>query len=370
MTVRLSASFCLAGKIKKPPSRTIQFPLERVFKIMVVNIIIMRMEIVFHPNGGSMSELYSLSGKKIWIVGHNGMVGSAISRRLDQENCNVLTVGRDDLDLTRQSDVEDWLSSHEIDAVFLAAAKVGGIYANATYPAEFLYDNLMIAANVIHASWKQKIEKLMFLGSSCIYPRMAPQPMTEDALLTGSLEPTNEWYALAKISGIKLCQAYRQQYGCDFISAMPTNLFGPGDNFHPENSHAPAALMRRMHEAKVGGQKSVIVWGTGKPKREFLYVDDLADGLVFLMKKYSDNCHVNVGTGVAESMIDFANRLKRIVGFDGELQFDIGRPDGPPVKLMNISKINGLGWHAETALQDGLERYYTWFLENQQQIRT
>ncbi len=316
-----------------------------------------------------MANLYSLNDKNVWVAGHNGMVGSAIVRRLEQENCTIITAGRNQLDLTKQDKVIHWVSENDIDAIIIAAAKVGGIHANTTYPAEFLHDNLMIAANIIEAAKQKNIEKLLFLGSSCIYPRQAQQPMKEEALLTGALEPTNEWYSIAKIAGIKLCQAYRQQYGCDFISGMPTNLYGPCDNFHPENSHVPAALLQRFHQAKTSDAPTVSVWGTGTPKREFLYSDDLADGCIFLMKNYSDNSHVNIGTGQAETIKSFANMIKNTVGYEGELCFDTSKPDGMPTKVMDVSKINDMGWKAKTSLQDGLQQYYSWFLENQSQLR-
>lgn len=316
-----------------------------------------------------MSNSYSLAGKKIWVAGHNGMVGKALVKRLEQENCNIITVERNAVNLTNQQDVSNWMSTQKLDAVFIAAAKVGGIHANSTYPAEFLHENLMIAANIIHAAYEENVEKLMFLGSSCIYPRHAAQPMSEDALLTSALEPTNEWYAIAKIAGIKLCQAYRQQYGCDFISGMPTNLYGPGDNFHPENSHVPAALLQRFHAAKQTEDKEVQIWGTGSPQREFLYTEDLADACVFLMQQYSDMSHVNIGTGRAISIADFAKKIQDTVNYKGDLTFDTTRPDGMPVKVMDVTKINSLGWTAQTSLQVGLTKYYSWFLENQGQIR-
>lgn len=311
-----------------------------------------------------ITEVYSLAGKRVWVAGHRGMVGSAIVRRLAEEDCTVLTVGRDAVDLTRQAEVEDWMASERPVAVFLAAARVGGIHANNTYPADFLYDNLAIEANIIHAAHRLGVEKLLLLGSSCIYPREAPQPMTEEVLLTGPLEPTNEWYAIAKIAGIKLCQAYRRQHGCDFISAMPANLYGPSDNFHPENSHVPAALLRRFHEAKAAGADAVTVWGTGVSRREFLHVDDLADACVFLMKTWSGDSHVNVGTGKDITIADFARTVARTVGFAGRLEFDPSRPDGAPRKVMDVSRLSSMGWTAPTPLDDGLRHYYQWFLEN------
>jgi len=265
--------------------------------------------------------------------------------------------------------VEDWLAENRPQAVFVAAAKVGGILANDTYPADFLYDNLAIEANVIHAAWRVGVEKLLFLGSSCIYPREAPQPMAEEALLTGPLEKTNQWYAIAKISGVMLCQAYRRQYDCDFISAMPTNVYGPGDNFNPEYSHVPAALLRRFHEAKEAAASSVVVWGTGRPTREFLYVDDLADACLFLMKRYSGDRHVNVGTGKEIAIREFAETIKEIVGYRGELVFDPSRPDGTPRKVLDVSALSALGWRAQTSLREGLALYYEWFLNNRAGLR-
>ena len=303
-------------------------------------------------------QLYALTGKKIYVAGHRGMVGSAIVRRLEKEECEILTAGREDADLTRQNEVEQWMADNKPDAVFLAAAKVGGIHANNTLPAEFLYDNLMIATNIIHAAYKNDVEKLMFLGSSCIYPREASQPMTEDSLLTGPLEPTNEWYAIAKIAGIKMCQAYRRQHGCDFISAMPTNLYGPGDNYHPEHSHVPAALIRRFHEAREKGDKRVTVWGTGKPLREFMHVDDLADACVFLMQHYSEEEHINIGSGQEVSIANFAETVAKVTGFAGKLEFDTSRPDGTPRKLMDSRRIHDLGWHSKINLEAGLEDAY------------
>jgi GDP-L-fucose synthase len=292
------------------------------------------------------------------------MVGAAIARRLTSEGCEMLRVDHGALDLRDQAATESWIAKTKPQAIFLAAAKVGGIHANNTYPVDFLYDNLMIEANIIHGAHKAGVEKLLFLGSSCIYPREADQPITEEALLTGPLEPTNEWYAVAKIAGIKLGQAYRRQHGCDFISAMPTNLFGPGDNFHPENSHVPAALLARFHQAKVAGAEEVTVWGTGRPRREFLYVDDLADACVFLMKTYSDETHVNVGTGTDISIHDFAKLIADTVGFEGSLAFDTSRPDGMARKLLDVSRLEALGWTAPTPLEQGIKHTYHWFVEN------
>ena len=316
-----------------------------------------------------MTVPYSLSGKRVWVAGHRGMVGGAILRRLAREGCELLTVGRERVDLTRQAETEEWMAAARPQAVFLAAARVGGIHANATYPADFLYDNLAIQTNIIHAAHKIGVEKLLFLGSSCIYPRDAAQPMREDALLTGPLEPTNEWYAIAKIAGIKQCQAYRKQHGCDFISAMPTNLYGMGDNFHPENSHVPAALLRRFHEAKISSAPEVTVWGTGKPRREFMYVEDAADALVHVMRHYSADRHVNVGTGTDVSIAEFAALVRATVGYEGRLTFDPGRPDGMPRKVMDVSALKALGWTAPTSLESGLKHYYRWFLESAAALR-
>ncbi|MCB1531265.1 MAG: GDP-L-fucose synthase [Alphaproteobacteria bacterium] len=307
---------------------------------------------------------YNLTDKKIWVAGHNGMVGAAIVRRLQEEGCEVLITPRDELDLTRQADVEDWVAKNKPDAVFLAAAKVGGIHANNTYPAEFLYENLAIEANIIHAAYINKVEKLVFLGSSCIYPKHAPQPMKEEDLLTGPLEQTNEWYAVAKIAGIKLCQAYRKQYGCDFVSVMPTNLYGPGDNYHPENSHVPAALIRRFHEAKEARDSEVVIWGTGAPLREFMHVDDMADACVFVMKNYSDDEFLNVGTGEEISIQDFANTVAQMVGYTGKVKNDLSKPDGTMRKLIDSSKLRGLGWMPSYTLTDGLAMTYEHFCEH------
>ncbi|HET9717872.1 MAG TPA: GDP-L-fucose synthase [Pseudolabrys sp.] len=306
--------------------------------------------------------LFELRGKRVFVAGHNGMAGSAITRRLASEGCEILTADRRSLDLTRQSDTERWLAESRPDAVFLAAGRVGGIYANDTYPADFIADNLAIALNVIQGSFKAGVKKLLALGSSCIYPKLAPQPMAEDALLTGPLEPTNQWYAIAKIAAIKLCEAYRKQHRADFISAMPTNLYGRGDNYHPKDSHVPAALIRRFHEGKMAGAPTVTVWGTGKPRREFLSSDDLADACVFLMKHYSDMEFVNIGTGEDVTIADFAAEVARVVGFKGKIVFDRSRPDGAPRKLLNVSKINRLGWSPKISLRDGLADAYADFL--------
>jgi GDP-L-fucose synthase len=315
------------------------------------------------------NALYSLEAKRVWVAGHRGMAGSAIVRRLASEGCEILTVDRTQLDLTRQQAVQDWMAAQHPHAVFVAAAKVGGILANMTRPAEFLYDNLIMEANIIHAAWSVGVEKLLFLGSSCIYPRGAPQPMPEDALLTGPLEPTNEWYAVAKIAGIKLCQAYRAQYGCDFISAMPTNLYGSGDNYDLEEGHVAAALQVKMHHAKVTGAPTVELWGTGTPRREFLYVDDMADGLVFMMKHYSDAPHLNIGTGVDITIRELAELIAKVAGYRGELVYDRSKPDGMPRKVMDVSRLSALGWKASTPLEEGFRRAYTWYVDNVYQTR-
>src|SRR3954462_12916009 len=301
---------------------------------------------------------FELKGKSVYVAGHRGMVGSALARRLEREDVRLVTVDRRELDLCNQAAVFDWFARVRPQVIFLAAAKVGGIVANNTLRAEFIYDNIAIAANVIHAAHRNGAEKLMFLGSSCIYPKLAAQPLREDSVLTGPLEPTNEPYAIAKIAGIKMAEAYRSQYGSDFISVMPTNLYGPGDNYHPELSHVFAPLIRRFHEAKVSGAKSVVVWGTGTPRREFLYVDDMADACVHLMKTYSSAELVNIGTGEDITIAEFARVVAEIVGYSGEIDFDSSRPDGTPRKLLDVSRLAKLGWRATTPLQDGLRRAY------------
>lgn len=303
---------------------------------------------------------------KIFVAGHMGMVGAAVVRRLQSLGyTNIVTRTHSELDLTRQAAVETFFGLERPEVVVLAAAKVGGIHANNTYPAEFIYQNLMMECNVIHSAYQQKVSKLLFLGSSCIYPRMAPQPIPENALLTGELEKTNEAYALAKISGLKMCDYYRRQYGCDFISAMPTNLYGPCDNYHPQNSHVIPALIRKFHEAKVAQKTEVEIWGTGKPLREFLYVDDLAEALVFLLENYSAEGHVNVGSGVELSIAEIASTVKEVVGYEGILTFNSSMPDGTPRKIMDSSHINTLGWKASTDLRQGLHKAYAWALDNQ-----
>jgi len=310
------------------------------------------------------AEIYSLKGKRVWVAGHRGMVGSAILRRLAAADCACLTVDRATLDLTRQAAVEAWLAAERPDLVILAAAKVGGILANDSAPGCFLHDNLAIQTNVIHGAWRAGVEKLLFFGSSCVYPKLAPQPMPEDCLLTAALEPTNEWYAVAKIAGLKLCQAYRRQYGADFISVVPCNLYGPGDNFDLNAGHVVPALLRKMHEAKLAGAATVEVWGSGRPRREFLFVDDLADAVLHLIAVYSGESHINVGCGSDGTIAELAATIKAVVGFQGEVVFDSGKPDGTPRKLLDVSRLTTLGWHPKTALAEGLRRTYEWFLEN------
>jgi GDP-L-fucose synthase len=307
---------------------------------------------------------------KIYVAGHRGMVGSAITRRLnDLGYKNIVSRTSKELDLTNQAAVNEFFESEKPDYVFLSAAKVGGIYANDTYPADFIRDNLLIQTNVIDASYRNDVTKLLFLGSSCIYPKMAKQPITEDQLLTGPLEPTNEWYAIAKIAGIKMCQAYRKQYGFNAISLMPTNLYGEGDNFHLENSHVIPALIRKFHDAKQADSSSVEVWGTGKAKREFIDVKDLAEAAVFLMLNYDEAEIVNVGTGVDVSIAELAALVKKVTGFDGEIVFDTSKPDGTPRKLLDVSKLHKLGWKETISLEDGLTNAYNWFLDNQDDYR-
>jgi len=306
---------------------------------------------------------FDLAGKRVFVAGHRGMVGSALVRRLAFEPCEVLSADRRLLDLTRQADTEAWLRDNRPDVVVVAAARVGGIAYNNAYPVDFLVDNLAIELNLIRSAFASGVGKLLFLGSSCIYPRFAPQPMPEEALLTGPLEPTNEWYAVAKIAGIKLVEAYRRQYGADFISLMPTNLYGPGDNYHPEHSHVPAALIRRFHEAKLANTPSVTVWGTGRPRREFLAVDDLADACVFVLKNYSGDQFLNVGTGWDLTIAEFAQLVAEVVGYQGRIKFDPSRPDGTPQKLLDVSRLTQLGWTAQTQLRDGIAAAYQDYLK-------
>jgi GDP-L-fucose synthase len=307
-------------------------------------------------------KIFDLSGKRIYVAGHRGMVGSAIVRRLDGYGCEVITAGREQADLERQDLTERFLSTTKPDAVIVAAGTVGGIHANQAYPAEFIANNLAIALNTIQGSYNAGVKKLLFLGSSCIYPKFARQPIGEEELLTGPLEPTNEWYAIAKIAGIKLCQAFRRQYGADFISLMPTNLYGPGDNYHPDDSHVLAALIRRVHEAKREGVPAVTVWGTGTPRREFLFVDDLADACVFALEHYTGESHLNVGSGEEVTIADAGKLIAKIINYGGNLVFDTSRPDGTPRKFLDSSKLNEMGWRARTSLRDGLELTYSEFL--------
>jgi len=315
----------------------------------------------------------------IYVAGHRGMVGSAIVRHLESNSDNrIITKSRAELDLTDQVQVADFFAKNKIDQVYLAAAKVGGIHANNVYPAEFIYQNLMIETNIIHQAYQAGVKKLLFLGSSCIYPKLAKQPMAENSLLTGELEPTNEPYAIAKIAGIKMCESYNRQYGVDYRSVMPTNLYGPNDNFHPENSHVVPALIRRFHEAKIDGAQEVVIWGSGTPMREFLYVDDMASASVFVMqlsaKKYSENTdsmlsHINVGTGCDCTIKMLAESVAKVVGFSGEIAFDTSKPDGAPRKLMNVDRLRKMGWAYETELDDGLRHSYQWFLRNAENVR-
>ena len=314
--------------------------------------------------------IFDLRGKRVFLAGHAGMAGSAIMRRLEREDCDIIFASRRDLDLRQAEAVDHFMAQAKPDAVFVAAGKVGGIRANATFPADFLADNVAIALNTIRSAHRYAVKKLVFLGSSCIYPRLAPQPMSPDALLTGPLEPTNQWYAIAKIAGIKLCEAYRLQHGADFVSVMPTNLYGPGDNYHPEDSHVPAALLRRFHEAKISGAPSVTVWGTGSPRREFMAVDDLADACVFVMKCYSELPFLNIGTGEDLTIADFARIVAEVVGYRGKITFDRSQPDGAPRKLLDVSRINELGWRATIPLGEGFQRMYADFLERYDAIRT
>ena len=307
------------------------------------------------------SETFSLSGKRVWVAGHRGMVGSAIVRGLEGEDCEVLTVGRGEVDLRNQGQTRDWILAQKPDAIFLAAATVGGILANDTEPARFLYDNLVIASNIIHAAHEAKTEKLLFLGSSCIYPKFADQPIQEDSLLTGSLEPTNEWYAVAKIAGLKMCQAYQKQYGSRFVSAMPTNLYGSHDNFDLNSSHVIPALIRKAHEAKVSGAAAMTVWGSGAPRREFLHADDCADALIFLMKTYEGASHVNVGSGDDLPISELVSVIADVVGFEGRIDYDRSKPDGTPRKLMSADQLRALGWSPKISLRDGLAHAYDWY---------
>ncbi len=307
---------------------------------------------------------FSLAGKRVWVAGHRGMVGSALVRRLAREDCEILTVDRAALDLTRQAETERWIAEARPEAIFLAAAKVGGILANNLFRADFLRDNLMIETNILAAAHAAGTQKVLFLGSSCIYPKFAPQPIREDDLLTGKLESTNEPYAIAKIAGLKLAEAYRLQHGADFISAMPTNLYGPGDNFDLQSSHVLPALIRKAHEARTRGDDSLTIWGTGSVRREFLHVDDCADALLFLMQHYSGESHVNVGSGEDQTILELARLVCDVVGFTGRIVTDTGKPDGTPRKLLSSERLKALGWAPRIPLREGIEQTYRWFIEN------
>ena len=304
---------------------------------------------------------FEFAGARIWVAGHTGMVGDALLRRLAREDCRILTVGHGELDLRRQDRVMEWMEDNRPSAVLMAAARVGGILANDSYPADFIYDNMMIEANIIHGAQAIGVAKLLFLGSSCVYPKLVPQPIAESSLLGGPLEPTNQWYAVAKIAGIKLCQAYRLQYGCDFISAMPTNLYGPGDNFDLAASHVVPALIAKAHAAKLANGETLEVWGSGKARREFLHVDDAADALVYLLASYSGDAPVNVGCGEDVTIAELAELISRVVGFTGGLSFDTAKPDGAPRKLLDTSRLEALGWKAKIPLREGLELAYEWY---------
>lgn len=310
------------------------------------------------------NPIYDLEGKRVWIAGDGGMVGAALMRRLSVEPCELVTVPREEVDLRRPEQLRRWMGRARPDVVFVAAARVGGILANQSRPAEFIYDNLMIEANIVAASHEFEVEKLLMLGSSCIYPKIAPQPIVEESLLTGPLEPTNQWYAVAKIAGIKLCQAYRRQYGCDFISAMPSNLYGPGDNFDQVSGHVVPALIAKAHCARRHQSPRLEIWGTGKPRREFLHVGDAADALVHLLKFYSDEQHVNIGTGTDVEIRELAELICTVVDYRGELAFDTEKPDGTPRKLLNVEKMQSLGWSAQISLFDGIEQTYRWYQEH------
>ena len=309
--------------------------------------------------------IYDLNGKRIWVAGHRGMVGGAVVRRLASEGCKVITAGRDVVDLVDQAQVKAFMENEKPDGIVLAAAKVGGIKANSDFPVDFLYQNLMIEANILQAAHENDVTRVLFLGSSCIYPKLAPQPITEDSLLTGPLEPTNEWYAIAKIAGIKLIQAYRTQYGRDWISAMPTNLYGPGDNYDLNSSHVLPALLRKFHEAKISGAKTVTIWGSGTPLREFMHCDDLADALVFLLRDYSGYEHVNVGSGVEVTIRELAESIAHIVGYNADLIFDPTKPDGTPRKLMDSARLRAMGWNNNRSLEEGIKDAYKHFLAAQ-----
>ncbi|HWA17680.1 MAG TPA: GDP-L-fucose synthase [Devosia sp.] len=308
-----------------------------------------------------MPDLFELGGKRIWVAGETGMVGSALVRRLRSEGCTIISAPRSRLDLMRQADVEAFVAAERPDAIIIAAARVGGILANSQAPSDFLYDNLVIQSNIMGAADRNDVPRLLFLGSSCIYPKYAPQPIEETSLLTGPLEPTNEWYAIAKIAGIKLAQALRRQKGRDYISAMPTNLYGPGDNFDLTSSHVMPALIRKVHEAKLAGAPTIVIWGTGTPRREFLHVDDCADALVFLLKTYSEDEHINVGSGSDLTILELTQLVCNVVGYEGEIVHDLSKPDGTPRKLMSADKLRARGWRPRIGLEDGLRATYDWY---------
>ena len=312
----------------------------------------------------SFGSKFELAGKRVWVAGHRGMAGAAIARRLAREDCELITVAHNELDLGQQAGVEAWMAANRVDGVFVAAAHVGGILANNTRPADFLYRNLAIASNVIEGARRTGVKKLLFLGSSCIYPRLAPQPMREEMLLTGPLEPTNEAYAIAKIAGIKLCETYRRQYGCDFVSVMPTNLYGPGDRYDAREGHVVAALIMKIHAAKMDESPTVELWGTGTPRREFLYSEDLADACVFVMKNYSDVQFLNVGTGRDMTILELAERIARVIGWRGMFTFDRSKPDGSPRKVLDVSGLAALGWTAPTQFEEGIKAAYEWYVSN------
>lgn len=310
-----------------------------------------------------LPSIYSLDGKSVWVAGHRGLAGSALVRHLNKREVNILTVDRSRVDLRHQQAVDAWMARETPDVVIIAAGTVGGIAANARFPAKFIYDNTMIVANIIHAAHSTNVEKLLYLGSTCIYPKLAPQPIEEESLLSGPLEPTNEWYAVAKIAGLKLAEAYRLEYGCDFISAMPTNLYGPNDNFDPQTSHVLAALLHRFHTAKIANDKTVEIWGTGAPRREFLHVDDLASACIFLLEHYSEAMHINVGTGTDLTIGELAELIAEVVGFEGKLIFNHDKPDGTPRKCTDTSKLRALGWKPQIDLRSGLRDTYDWYLK-------
>jgi GDP-L-fucose synthase len=320
-------------------------------------------------NAPATNKLFDLAGRRVYVAGHRGMVGSALMRRLKGAGCEIITATHGEVDLERQEATERFVADSRPQAVIVAAGKVGGIHANRLFPADFISQNIAIARNLVHASFKAGVEKLLFLGSSCIYPRLAAQPIREDELLSGPLEPTNEWYAVAKIAGVKLCQAYRRQYGRDFISAMPSNLYGPGDNYHPENSHVIAALIRRFHQSKIEHAAQTTVWGTGAPRREFLFVDDMADACLFILERYSDEPHLNVGAGEDVSIAELAKLVADTVGYEGKLVFDASWPDGTPRKLLDVSRLDALGWRPRIALREGLALSYAAFLSGDKRER-